>query len=339
MLSAPTAHMNKTPSTVSVAGKNGIGGYTWEYATVPDNRSNWEKFKTTIWNPETHQFLGRTGKSWGGIFIFYVIFYGALAVFFAICMKFLMMTIDDHYPKWQLDSSIIGTNPGMGYRPMAVEIEKGSLIWYSASNSSNVDTWVHSLNNFLDPYNNSRILPGAGQNQQICDFDRPPAPGKVCAVEINSKAWGPCTFHTNYSFPQASPCIFLKLNRIYGWQPELYNDVKSLPSDMPEDLKKHINNTDKKHRNMVWVSCSGEAPNDRENIGEIEIYPRPGFPSYYYPYQNIKGYLSPIVAVHFKRPKLHILINVECRAWAKNIFYKRSLQNREGSVHFELLVD
>ncbi|KAG8286797.1 Sodium/potassium-transporting ATPase subunit beta-2 [Homalodisca vitripennis] len=65
MLSAPTAHMNKTPSTVSVAGKNGIGGYTWEYATVPDNRSNWEKFKTTIWNPETHQFLGRTGKSWG----------------------------------------------------------------------------------------------------------------------------------------------------------------------------------------------------------------------------------------------------------------------------------
>lgn len=35
----------------------------------------------------------------------------------------------------------------------------------------------------------------------------------------------------------------------------------------------------------------------------------------------------------------HTLINVECRAWAKNIFYKRSLQNREGSVHFELMID
>lgn len=35
----------------------------------------------------------------------------------------------------------------------------------------------------------------------------------------------------------------------------------------------------------------------------------------------------------------HTLINVECRAWAKNIIYKRSLQNREGSVHFELMID
>lgn len=59
--------MNKTPSTVSVAGKNGIG-YTWEYATVPDNRSKWEKVKTAIWDPETRQFLGRTSKSWGQCF-------------------------------------------------------------------------------------------------------------------------------------------------------------------------------------------------------------------------------------------------------------------------------
>lgn len=56
--------MNKTPSTVTVPGKNGIG-YTWEYATEPDDRSTCEKFKTYIWDPDTHQFLGRTGKSWG----------------------------------------------------------------------------------------------------------------------------------------------------------------------------------------------------------------------------------------------------------------------------------
>jgi len=330
--------MNKTPSTVSVPGKNGIG-YTWEYAKTPDNRTRWEKIKTGIWNPETHQFLGRTAKSWGGIFLFYVIFYGALAVFFAICMKCLMMTIDDHYPKWQLDSSIIGTNPGMGYRPMAQEIEKGSLIWYNHRNETNVATWVQSINKFLDPYNNSQHLPGGGINQQICDYDRPPAAGKVCAVEVNSPSWGPCTDKQNYNYHKASPCVFLKLNRIYGWEPEFYNDTKELPEEMPDELKDYINKTTKKERNTVWVSCQGEAPNDRESIGQIQIYPRPGFPGYYYPYQNIKGYLSPIVAVHFKRPKPNILINVECRAWAKNVHYKRSLQNREGSVHFELLID
>lgn len=38
----------------------------------------------------------------------------------------------------------------MGFRPMAQEIEKGSLIWYNASNATNTDTWVQSLNKFLD---------------------------------------------------------------------------------------------------------------------------------------------------------------------------------------------
>lgn len=332
--------MSKTASAATVTTNANSVKYEWEYARPIDNRTKWQKVKQGIWNPETHQFLGRTWKSWGGIFIFYVIFYGALAAFFAICMKGLMATIDDHHPKWQLESSIIGTNPGMGFRPMGEEIEKGSLIWYVARNESNVRRWLNSLDTFLDSYNDSQKLPGHGHNQQICDYDRPPLPGKVCAVDINSKAWGPCTYFNNYSYPSASPCVFLKLNRIYGWVPEYYNDTRSLPEEMPEDLKSHIRNiTDKKQLNTIWISCHGEAPADREHIGEIKIYPVPGFPGYFYPYTNTEGYLSPLIAVHFRRPAVHRLINVECRAWAKNIHYKRSLQNREGSVHFELLID
>lgn len=34
-----------------------------------------------------------------------------------------------------------------------------------------------------------------------------------------------------------------------------------------------------------------------------------------------------------------VLINVECRAWAKNINYRRHNTLREGSVHFELMID
>lgn len=55
--------------------------------------------------------------------------------------------------------------------------------------------------------------------------------------------------------------------------------------------------------NTVWVSCEGADPHDREVIGELNYYPEShGFPGYYYPYQNIPGYLSPLVAVHFLRP-------------------------------------
>lgn len=55
--------------------------------------------------------------------------------------------------------------------------------------------------------------------------------------------------------------------------------------------------------NTIWVSCEGENPADQENIGPVNYLPIRGFPSYFYPYQNSEGYLSPLVAVHFERPK------------------------------------
>lgn len=329
--------MRKTPSTARAA-NNGIG-YEWEYAKPQDDRTTWEKVKQGIWNSETHQFLGRTAKSWGGILTFYVIFYGCLAVFFAACMKVLLATIDDHQPKWRLEESIIGTNPGMGFRPMPA-VDEGSLIWYEAKNSSNTAIWTKSLDKFLDKYNNTERLPGKGLNQVICDYDRGPGENKACAVNINSPEWGPCIYKNNYSYPKASPCIFLKLNRIYGWVPHFYNDTSKLPPEMPDQLKQHIKNiTNKKELNTIWVDCYGEAPADREHIGEVAYYPQRGFPGYYYPFKNVEGYLSPLVAVHLKRPKLNTLINIECRAWAKNIVYRHSLQNREGSVHLEVMID
>lgn len=107
------------------------------------------------------------------------------------------------------------------------------------------------------------------------------------------------------------------------------------------------------------MSCEGENPADLENVGPIKYYPRQGFPGYYYPYENSEGYLSPLVAVHFERPvreypyaNCHmrvvlnglftmflggIIINVECKAWAKNIKHDRA--DRIGSVHFELMID
>lgn len=67
---------------------------------------------------------------------------------------------------------------------------------------------------FCVEYNNSQLLPGGGKNQKICDYDKPPKPGNVCAVDINSAEWGPCVYKNNYSYPTANPCVFLKLNRV-----------------------------------------------------------------------------------------------------------------------------
>ena len=75
---------------------------------------------------------------------------------------------------------------------------------------------------------------------------------------------------------------------------------------MPDDLKAHIlNEKARKPKSVdtIWVSCEGENPADIENIGPIQYIPSRGFPGYYFPFTNTKGYLSPLVAIFFERPK------------------------------------
>jgi len=110
----------------------------------------------------------------------------------------------------------------------------------------------------------------------------------------------------------------------------------------------------------VWVSCEGETVSDKELIGPMAYWPIPGFPGYFFPFENSEGYLSPLVAIHFKSPASEyinktiyslffnifyiclnlesIVINILCKAWAKNIVHKKNGVNK-GSVHFELMMD
>lgn len=60
----------------------------------------------------------------------------------------------------------------------------------------------------------------------MCDFD--------------VRLWGECSPDKHFNYHRNAPCIFLKLNRIYGWIPEFYNDTNALPEDMPSTLKDHI---------------------------------------------------------------------------------------------------
>ncbi len=110
----------------------------------------------------------------------------------------------------------------------------------------------------------------------------------------------------------------------------------------------------------VWINCDGENPADRENMGEISYKPMAAIQSYYFPFKKQKNYVSPFIMVQFKgvkRTSLHyffkknsflatiislfviggVLINLECKAYAKNIFPDRA--SRTGSVHFELMVE
>lgn len=87
----------------------------------------------------------------GKILFFYIIFYIALSAFFAGLLAVFWQTLDMEKPKWQLGESIIGTNPGLGFRPMPPEAPLGStLIWYKASRPDNMRFWLETVNKFLD---------------------------------------------------------------------------------------------------------------------------------------------------------------------------------------------
>lgn len=68
---------------------------------------------------------------------------------FAICMQGLLSTLTHEHPKWQLDASLIGTNPGMGFRPISNNTEVGSLIKFDTKDPATYKEWTDLLDEFL----------------------------------------------------------------------------------------------------------------------------------------------------------------------------------------------
>jgi len=301
--------------------------YMFSHLEKPPEKS----LREIIYDDETGQILGRTCKNWGAVTLFYIIFFSCIAALFAVCMKLWFMGFDLKTPKFLLDESLIGSNPGLGFRPLPRDPDHGSLIWYDIGSRKEIRYWTEILDEYFDGYHHPT------NNQRICDFDSTPRPGKVCKIDIDH--FEKCAKSNAYGYNNSSPCIFLKLNRIYGWIPEYYNDPFDLPADMPQDLRQHIQSLPEIELHQIWVSCRGEQAGDKEIVGDIEYYPSRGFPAYFYPYMNDPGYLSPLVAVRFVRPMPNQIINIECRTWAKNIKYDGSFRDRKGSVHLELMID
>lgn len=79
---------------------------------------------------------------------------------------------------------------------------------------------------------------------------------------------------------------------------------------MPADLVAHIKTLKPIERKQIWISCQGEHPVDQEILGPVK-YIKYGFPGYFYPYVNTPGYLSPLVAVKFDRPKSLLILYIK----------------------------
>jgi len=318
-------------------------------------------FGTFIYNSEEGTVFGRTAASWIKIIIFYIIFYACLAGFFCLNFYIFSRTLNDQSPKWTLSESLIGSNPGIGFRPMPDQDAnaESTLIWFRSDSEVDSKFWYSQLKTVVEKTEVPPNTPGVID----CNYNGKGASEKeACRVDMSGLS--KCNINNKFGYRDGTPCVLIKLNKIYNWKPEpfgltkdgkfdnikLNEDLKEkvendgMPEDLSEYIKREVKNNGGNEAsilNTVWISCNGENVGDQENIpnGHIYYYPKRGIPGYYFPYMNQKHYKSPFIMVHLDIPPTsrHVLINIECRAWAKNVKYER--QFRLGSVHFEVMVD
>ncbi|XP_045761610.1 sodium/potassium-transporting ATPase subunit beta-2-like [Maniola jurtina] len=236
--------------------------------------------------------------------------------------------------RWQIDAKAVDTSPGLDFVPRPDPSDAdNTLIYYKSRDDASVLKWTSKIDEFFAPYKKG------AENIMACSADAPVRENLFCDVDL--RAFEPCISENKYNYDtyrRTQPCVFLKLDKLLNWIPNPYNTTDDMPSEMPDGLQQHIDNVSgSTDANTVWVSCEGENPADVEFIGPIKYLPTRGFPTYFFPYKNQEGYLSPLVAVQFLRPTMGIVINIKCTAWAKNI--DREGSGRRGSVHFELMID
>ncbi|XP_038657991.1 sodium/potassium-transporting ATPase subunit beta-1-like [Scyliorhinus canicula] len=280
-----------------------------------DGDGGWKKF---LWDSEKKQFLGRTGSSWSKIFLFYLIFYGCLAGIFIGTIQVLLLTISEFEPKYQDRVA----PPGLSHTPYSFKTE----ISFSMSDSKTYESYVKSLNKFLDHYNDS----SQGGNTPFENCEEVPtsyiARGPLDDSEGQKRA---CRFYRtwlktcsgindpNYGYADGNPCIVAKLNRILNFYPKPPQNSTVLPEELQTNYNKFI----------MPIHCAAKKEEDRDKIGPVNYFGMggfSGFPLQYYPYYGKRlqeKYLQPLVAIQFMNVSQNMEVRIECKVYGENINY------------------
>lgn len=276
-----------------------------------------DSIKSWVWDSEKKAFLDRTAASWAKIGLFYLVYYGCLAGFFAIMLVVFFQTMTDEKPSLTEYQSLIKFNPGMGYRPQP-DVER-TLIEFKQGQPETYQHYIDNLQSFLEDYEDQT------GTDPCADGDTERDPAVPCSFPV-SQLSGDCTYDRKFGYDEGRPCVLLKMNKIYNWLPEDF-DNGTVPVEAGSNYSP----------GNVAITCEGEEAPDVDNMGPMKFYPSAGINFKYYPYLNQEGFLTPFVMVQFTEPRPGTLVQVWCKAWAKNIYHDKN--DRAGSVHFEIFVD
>ncbi|XP_040019560.1 potassium-transporting ATPase subunit beta [Gasterosteus aculeatus] len=273
-----------------------------------------EDFGRFVWNSDEGKLLGRTPEKWVYISLYYVAFYVVMTSLFCLAIWTLMYTLDPYAPDYQdrLKSPGVMVWPDT-YGEEIVEIS------YNTSDKSSWMKMTNILNEFLEPYNDTKQLECNKHNCTRGKYfiqDTFSAPNHTkWACPFTQSMLGACSGHEDPTFGYncTMPCVIIKMNRI----------ISFLPS----------NNTE----HPAYVNCT--VLEGQHNVDKIEYFPEGGSMDLsYFPYYGRLAqptYINPLVAVRFS------LVNgkkakIQCRVVSKIISYENYHDPYEGKVIFQL---
>jgi len=308
-------------------------------------------FGNFLYDSENGLVMGRNGKSWARISVFYLFYYAFLACLFALSINITMSCMPQDKPYFQTRLQA----PGVTIQPkLPSKNAQNSNIRYSIS-KKDYNKYTEQLDEFLEPYQPAKQEGEGWKNCSVkvdvsnSDQDYQ----KACKQDISQL--GLCTSGGDYGYGAGEPCLLLKVNKIIDWTPISYtnlaaqdnaenrNDVSKAPSlsDFLTEQGLTYN------KDLMYISCYGLKDEDKENLGQdgenaMTYFPQsgPGIPEYNYPYlgKEVQGnYLSPVIAVKFNNVKRGVEINVGCKAYSLNILDDH--RTNAGFIHFKMQID
>jgi len=328
------------------------------------DRTGWEAFKYMLFDPDNGTILTRTPLSWLKITVFYLIYYTLLACFWIACLVIFFQTLpeEESGPKWQQDWGLIGKNPGLGLRPRNTDERIDSQMFVLKGGDTNINPshpdgegdlnadYAERVNNFFKMYD-KKLAP------EVPNPDDPTKPLFKGYQKFDYKTvLGTCGgFPYGYVGEKVKPCIFFKLNNIWGWDPKPVQcgDPKEIAEDgepfdfCPPTLKTHMASASAREAKgeNIWIDCNGRNAADQEAVeGRLSYYPASrAIPISYFPYLGQRnqvdkdiGYQSPLVAIQVEPKEPGQLVHMECRAYYRGV--KHDKKDKLGLVQFEVQV-
>ncbi|XP_065128028.2 protein ATP1B4 [Paramisgurnus dabryanus] len=272
-----------------------------------------DDLQTYLWNSETKEFMGRSGKSWSLILLFYSALYIFLAAMFSGCMCCLMWSISPYAPTY--NDRVMP--PGMTMHPH-VDVAHGIEIAFNVSDRSSWRKYARALEAQLKPYDDAlqerRNIQCKENSYFMQDDLEESAERKACQFKRSMLEDCSGVKDRDFGYSKGNPCILLKMNRILGYLPGQGSPVN--------------------------VTC-GIKKGSTEGLGQIHYYPDSVFNMHYYPYYGQLrhvNYSSPVVAVRFSGVQQNTQLHVQCKLHGKGIINDSPTDRFLGSVSFNLEV-